>query len=139
MSTISRVSPTGWTQVDNTFDNNTVTPTGWEYISGISKLYAVAYPSNLSNPTRAQVVAGLNGSGGSATWKDNIPAPPTTTTSYIWPKLVTGLTEGTSYKIAYVWYNGILYSNVAVTGSFTTLGTAPVASNSNFFLTFLLG
>lgn len=84
------------------------------------RLYAVIdLASGWTDPTATQVLNGKNGSGASAVWFGGVAAP-TSTTTFDWPSLATGLTAGTNYRLAIVWYDGTNTSNVAISTSFTT-------------------
>lgn len=95
--------------------------------AGGPQVYAVIYPAALSAPTAAQVFAGQNVNGVSATWAGSNPAPSSSQT-LDWLVLASGLSSGTSYRVAFVWYDGTWYSNVAVSASFTT-----TAGGSQYF------
>jgi hypothetical protein len=88
-----------------------------------AQLYAVIYPSALSAPSAAQVKAGQNSGGGAAVWSGTT-ASPTSTGTFDWPSTATGLTSGTSYRVAFVWSNGTFDSNVAVSSPWVTLSNS---------------
>lgn len=84
------------------------------------RLYAVIAPaSGWTDPTDLQVLQGKDGNGNPATWYGSTPAPSSSTT-FDWPSVATGLTAGVSYRLAVVWSDGAQKSNVAVSASFTT-------------------
>lgn len=86
------------------------------------RLYAVIAPDvGWADPTDLQVIQGKDGNGNTATWAGSTPAP-TSTTTFDWPSLATGLTSGVSYRVAVVWSDGTNTSNVAVSSAFTTTG-----------------
>jgi len=86
-------------------------------------LYAVIYSSTLGDPSAAQVKSGKDSTDTNAIWSGFVSAPLNTQT-FDWPTIATGLTPNTSYKIAFVWSNGTLNSNVAVSDIFTTASGA---------------
>ena len=89
---------------------------------GVPRLYYVVGPSiGWINPTREQIVTGLLGGGGAATAAASQTAPTATATVDL--TAVTGLTSGTGYRFAAVWYDGTAYSNVVVSDLLTTLFT----------------
>lgn len=91
------------------------------------RLYAVIAPdAGWVNPSALQVLQGLNGSGAAATWAGSAEAP-TSSITFDWPSLATGLTAGTSYRVAVVWSSGAAQSNVAVSGAFTTTAGGSVS------------
>lgn len=100
-----------------------------------ARLYWIVQPAAIADPSAAQVVAGLDGSGAAAVDAGDEESPISSTT-YTFTTPASGLTPGTSYEIAYVWYDGASYSNVAV-GSFSTLTSfnPAWARNSNSVLT----
>jgi hypothetical protein len=87
------------------------------------KLYWVVQAAAVADPSGAQVVAGLDGSGAAAVDAGEEDAPTITTAPFTFTTPATGLSPGTNYEIAFVWYDGTNYSNVAV-GSFTTTSAA---------------
>ena len=103
------------------------------------RIYWVIGPSaGWTDPSGAEVVAGtLAGGAGPTDFGDEV-SPTVTTSPFTFTSDATGLTASTAYKIAFVWFNGANYSNVAV-GSFTTSASggflAAWAANSNVILT----
>jgi hypothetical protein len=87
------------------------------------RLYWVVQASAVADPSGAQIVGGLDGSGAAAVDAGDEEAPTVTTNPFTFTTPATGLTPGTSYEIAYVWYDGSTYSNVVV-GSFSTTSGA---------------
>jgi len=87
------------------------------------KLYYVIYPSAQSAPSAAQIKAGQNSSGASATasgWE----LARETTGEQIFASAASGLTAGTSYRVAFVWSDGTGDSNVVVSDAFSTTASA---------------
>lgn len=100
------------------------------------KLYYVIGPSSgWSDPSAAEIKAGQLSGGGGATASGNETSP-TSTTTFTFTSPATGLTSGTSYRIAFVWSDGTNNSNVAVSSAFVTTATflAAWARNSNMIL-----
>ena len=94
------------------------------------RLYAVIAPaSGWVNPTGLQILNGRNGSGAPATWFGGVDSP-TANTTFDWPSLATGLTPGTQYRVAVVWYDGSSTSNVSVSDPFTTGSGATTQSGA---------
>ena len=91
-----------------------------------ARLYWVVQAAAVADPSAAQIVGGLDGSGAAAVDAGDEEAPSVTTNPFTFTTPATGLTAGTSYEIAFVWYDGANYSNVVV-GSFST--TAATAFN----------
>jgi len=92
------------------------------------KLYYVIGPSSgWSDPTAAEIKLGQLSGGGAATASGNETSP-TSTTTFDFTAAATGLTEGTAYKIAFVWSDGTNNSNVAVSSAFTP--SAAVAASA---------
>jgi hypothetical protein len=88
----------------------------------VPKLYYVIGPSSgWSDPTEAEIKAGQLSGGGAATASGN-EAAPTTSQTFDFTSDATGLTGGTSYKIAFVWSDGTNDSNVAVSDAFVDGG-----------------
>lgn len=88
------------------------------------RIYFVIGPdAGWSDPTGAEVVAGQLSGGGAATAFDDEESPLVTTAPFTFTSPATGLTAGTAYRIAFVWFDGTDYSNVAV-GSFSTTSGA---------------
>lgn len=81
-------------------------------------LYYVVYPSAKANPTGAQIVAGNDVDDTPATASGSATARETTGEQVF--NAATGLSAGTSYRAAFVWYDGARYSNVVVTDAFET-------------------
>lgn len=82
--------------------------------------YWVIQPAAVADPTRAQIVAGQDGAG-SAAVAFGSEADSGQTSPLDAAGAATGLTPGTAYEVAWVWYDGADESNVVV-GAFTTLG-----------------
>ncbi len=87
------------------------------------KLYWIVQAAAVADPSAAQVVAGLDGSGAAAVDAGDEDSPTVTTAPFTFAVDASGLSAGTNYEIAFVWYDGTNYSNVAV-GSFATTGGA---------------
>jgi hypothetical protein len=88
--------------------------------------YVIGTTSGWAPPTGAQVVAGLLAAGGAATASGSQAAPLVTTDPITFSSAATGLTASTNYTIAFVWYDGSTYSNVAVSASFATSAAGSV-------------
>lgn len=90
-----------------------------------TRVHYVLYPAAKAAPTAAQIKAGQDVDGTAAVAAD-FDAAPTGSGTYTFAAPATGLTPGTSYRFAFVWTNGTIDSNVAVTDAFTTAldGTA---------------
>ena len=82
-------------------------------------LYYVIYPSNLSAPTNAQIVAGKDTNNNNAVASGTAADPGADGTVSFAP--ASGLTPTTSYRVAVVWYDGTNYSNVVVSDHWSTL------------------
>lgn len=82
-------------------------------------LYAVIYASALAAPSAAQIKAGQNVNSAAAVWAGSVAAP-TSSATFDWPSVATGLSPGTSYRVAFVWSDGVTDSNVAVSDPWTT-------------------
>lgn len=93
--------------------------------------YVIGPAAGWTNPSAAEVKAGQIAGGGAAT-ADGSEAAPSTDQTFTFASPATGLTNGTAYKIAFVWSDGTDDSNVAVSGDFTA-GTRslPVAHNQS--------
>ena len=85
----------------------------------MATFYWIVQLAAVANPTRAQIVAGLNGAGAAAIASGSVAdtgqASPVDAAAD-----VTGLTAGTSYEVAWVWWDGSSESGVVV-GAFSTL------------------
>jgi hypothetical protein len=95
--------------------------------SGAPRLYYVIGPSSgWADPTAAEIKLGQLSGGGAATAAGNVAAP-TSSTTYDFAA-ATGLTAGTSYRVAFVWSDSTSDSNVNVSDAFATLsGTVSAA------------
>lgn len=89
----------------------------------MATLYYVIGPSSgWSTPSVAEVKAGQLAGGGAATASGSTTAP-TTTGTFDWPTLASGLSASTAYKIAFVWSDGATDVGPEVSPSaFTTTG-----------------
>jgi hypothetical protein len=86
--------------------------------TGGYRLYVSTYAAALGTSiTGAQIVAGQDPTGSAAVWADDI--SPTTGTND-WPIESSGLTAGTAYRDAMVGYDGVDYTAVSVTDSWST-------------------
>jgi hypothetical protein len=92
-------------------------------VAPFGKLYYVIYPSAASAPSATQIKAGQQQSGAAATASGNEWAN-ATTGEQIFASDATGLTAGTSYRIAFVWNYDTLDSNVVVSDAWSTTGSA---------------
>lgn len=89
------------------------------------RLYAVIAPlAGWIDPTAEQILAGQSGSGAPATWHGSTSSPAYTQNPFDWPTLASGLSSGTSYRIALVWSDGVVTSNVTVGNPFSTVFAA---------------
>ena len=85
-----------------------------------ARLYYVVYPSAGSDPSAAQIKAGQDSTGANAVqW--GVEAARTTTGVETFAVDAVYLTLGTSYKIAFVWSDGVTDSSISV-GAFSTTG-----------------
>jgi hypothetical protein len=84
--------------------------------SATGRLYAViGLASGWTDPSAAAVV-----SGSGFAWSGNVVSP-TSSQTFDWPTAATGLTAGTSYRLAVVWNDGTNSSTVAVSAPFSTV------------------
>lgn len=81
----------------------------------MANLFYVIYPSALSDPSASQIATGWPGS---ATASGSQTSP--TVSGDVIFAAAMGLSPSTSYKVAFVWYDGTNYSNVSVSSVFTT-------------------
>lgn len=91
-------------------------------------LYYVIYPSAKSAPSAAQIKAGNDVDDGPAAASGS-EISPTTSQTYTFASAATGLSEGTSYRIAFVWSDGSDDSNVAVSDPWSTLTNTVVTAS----------
>lgn len=107
MAAFSRVTPTGWSQGDDTSASSRVTPGGWEQVvaaGGVGRLYYVIGPnSGWVTPTPAEIMAGQLSGGSPATASGSELSPTITTDPFTFAADATGLTAGEDYRVAYVW------------------------------------
>ncbi len=96
------------------------------------KLYWVVQAAAVADPSAAQVVSGLDGSGAAAVDAGDEDSPTVTTAPFTFAVDAAGLTPGTNYEIAFVWYDGANYSNVAVGSFATTAGGSSIAAISSY-------
>lgn len=89
-------------------------------------LYYVIYGSAGSNPSAAQVKAGQDATGSAAVASGNEDARDTTG-EQVFADAATGLSAGTSYRVAFVWDDGTNSSNVAVSDAWVTTDPKVVA------------
>jgi len=83
------------------------------------QLFYVVYPSAKAAPSAAQVKAGQDVDGSSAVASGS-EWPPPSTGEYVFSANATGLTAGTSYRVAFVWSRNSVDSNVAVSDAWET-------------------
>lgn len=86
-------------------------------------LYYVVYPSAKSAPSATQVKTGKDADNSAAAASGSESAQDTAG-EQVFASAATGLTGGTSYKVALVWSDGTNDSNVAVSAGWTTLSAA---------------
>ncbi len=100
---------------------------------GQPRIYWVVQPAAVADPTAAQIVGGLDGSGAAAVDAGDEESPTVTTAPFTFAADATGLSSATNYEIAFVWFDGTNYSNVVV-GTFTTDagGGSSIAAISNY-------
>ena len=87
--------------------------------------YWIVQEASHAIPSRAQIVAGQNGSGTSATKSGSV--ADSGQASPVDAAQQTGLTAGTAYELAWVWYDGSAESSVVST-AFTTVFDASVGA-----------
>lgn len=75
---------------------------GTEPLPAGPKIFYVIYPSNLADPTAEQIKAGQDVNGNAAV-KHGVELASDTDGEQIFEQVASGLTPGTSYKIAFVW------------------------------------
>lgn len=114
--TIPTLSAATVTEITATSARPRVTTTA----ASAGTMYAVIYPDGSGPPTAAQIIAGYSGT---AVWAGSTAAP-TAAGTFDWPTTATGLTGGTSYRIAFAWSNGSDTSNVTSSARFETLAAA---------------
>jgi len=85
----------------------------------MATLHYVIYPANMSAPSAVQVSQGRNSSGANATASGNTTAR-TTTGQQVFSVPATGLSDNTSYRVAFVWTDGSSFSNVDVSSVWRT-------------------
>ena len=121
MADYSRVTPWGWEQGNDSNDAVYVTPGGWEQITGTTgKLYYVIAPSSAwVTPTASEIKYGIY-NGSAAVSSGSQLAPLISTNEFAFSTPATGLAASTSYRIAYVWSDGVYNSEVVVSAPFTT-------------------
>ena len=82
-------------------------------------LHYVIYSSLKNVPSNAQIVAGLDADNNTAIASGG-ESVPVNSGAFLFSPDASGLTPGTSYRVAIVWYNGTDYSNVIESNQFTT-------------------
>jgi len=90
-----------------------------------ARLFYVIYPSAGSAPSATQIKAGQDSTGSAATASGYENARETTG-EQIFASAATGLSAGTSYRVAFVWSDGTNNSNVVVSDAFSTTASATV-------------
>ena len=88
----------------------------------MATLYYVIYTSEKADPSAAQIKTGQDALGGAATAAGNEVARTTTGVEYFTTP-ASGLTAGTSYKVAFVWSDGTSDSAVSVSAAWSTTAT----------------
>lgn len=89
----------------------------------MATLRYVIYASNLAEPSAAQILAGQDVTGATATAYGSETAR-STTGEEIFASNATGLSPNTSYKVSFVWWDTAFLSNVTTSGAFSTLSAA---------------
>jgi hypothetical protein len=113
VSSVSAASVTA-TIIASTASFGTATVAG----TGGYRLYVSTYEADLGTSiTGAQIVAGQDPTSSAAVWADDI-SPSSGTND--WPSESSGLTAGTAYRDAFVGYDGVDYTAVSVTDSWST-------------------
>lgn len=90
----------------------------WEVWGPDGWIYYVVYPAAESEPSAAQIKAGLRQSGSAAVASGVEPAR-SFDGEQVWQSLASGLTAGTSYDVSFVWTDGANDSAVE-SGTFST-------------------
>ena len=98
------------------------------YVVNNRRLYFVAGPSaGWVDPSAAEVKAGQLAGGGAAPYSGNTVAN-SVASPFDWPSIISGVATGT-YRIAYVWSDGVIDSNVDVSADFVVgVATTPVSA-----------
>lgn len=95
-----------------------------------SQLFYVIYTAEKSNPSAAQIKAGQDATS-SAAVASGVENARTTTGEQVFSTPASGLTAGTSYKIAFVWSDGTNDSNVVVSSAWATWNTGALAATES--------